>query len=96
MTKEMFMHEEVIGGRVLRTQTQVFVEIEGRHIAEIEALLLMQTGHLLVKGQRSFACGEPENGRRLLLEKPRDKPSRISARRSTCPLNDDSCNGGWR
>jgi hypothetical protein len=89
MTKEIFLHKGVIGSGVIRTQSEVLVEIESRHTAEVETLLLMESDQFPVKRERRFACGKTQHGRRLLFHESGDKPSSISARGSAAPLNNN-------
>ncbi len=59
--EQVGVHEVPVGLHVLMGQARVLVEVEGRHVGEGEALLLVEADQLGVEGQRRGARGEAQH-----------------------------------
>ena len=59
MPKEVLVHEVVVALRIGGRQADVFVEVERRHLGEIQQPLAMHPHQLLVHAERRRASRHP-------------------------------------
>jgi hypothetical protein len=83
------LHIGVIGRGMIGAQADVFVEVERRDPAEIEALGAMDFDQTFVSFERGLAGGEPQDGVRFLADEDGDLPGGQSARGVSVGFDDD-------
>ena len=89
VAEEVFLHEvaEALGMR--GGQAEVFVEIEGSDVREIERAGLMQADEMLVEANHGVAGGEAESERRFFLDGAGDKLRGLLVHFFVVALQDD-------
>jgi hypothetical protein len=70
--EQMRAHEPAVAGRILTAQPEEFVEIEGRHAREVDAVCRVRPDQVVVKQRGGPAGGKPQNGIRLRSNRTRD------------------------
>ena len=85
MPEEIFVHEGVVGLRMVGSNTDVFVEIERGDLRPIEVLL----DELFVEWHGRSACREPENRIRLGADEVGEEAGGHSGGRFGIGLDDD-------
>ena len=84
--EEVLVHEVVVALRMVLRQAHVLVEIEGGHLGEVEALVLVHPHQFLVEPQRRGAGGQPQHGVGLGVERSGDHAGGDSLISSTVSL----------
>ncbi len=72
MAEKVLPHEGVVARGMLRGEAHVFVEVEGRNLAEVEALLLVQAHEFPIHEERGVAGGQAEHGVGLFADEAGD------------------------
>lgn len=66
--KEVLVHEVMVALRVVGHQAHILVEVEGRHLREVQSFFLVHAGQFLVQTQGARAGGQADHGVRLAVE----------------------------
>ena len=62
VAEEIFPHEIPVGLVVRAGEADILVEVKGRHAAEIEPFVAVETDEFLIEAERGAAGGEAEDG----------------------------------
>jgi hypothetical protein len=90
VVEQVLLHEGPVALRMSGAQADVFVQIEGRYLREVEPFFLVQPDQLAVGAQRAAACRQPQHALRPLTDEVRYEPGRPAAGGIGIGLDDDA------
>jgi len=105
LVEQILLHEGPVTLRVRRPQAHVFVEIERRHLREVETFFLVQSDKLAVRAQRRIARGQSQHAAGFFADQFGHKPCRTPAGGICIAFDDDThgenllwtnLSGNWR